>query len=200
MHKILLATTITTGALSFLVKRWKTPVFRSPRMTTGLSLSFRYQSDCARSRSRCFKTDNRDAEMDGIDLARRASNSTPTSRIMFTPPALPRWPLNSDSRRRITPRSFQTGVHLRELVSEVNKMLGGLIWGLRRPALLACSQLWSRYTDPEPIEFFSGTYSRESTTLTWRSATHAKLLLLLLCAAPLTTRSPDFPLLDPSIV
>ena len=61
-------------------------------------------------------------EMDGIELARRASELDPDIKIMFIT-GFAAVALNSDSEAPKTAKVLSKPVHLRELVSEVNKML-----------------------------------------------------------------------------
>jgi len=61
-------------------------------------------------------------EMDGIELARRASELDPDIKIMFIT-GFAAVALNSDSDAPRNAKVLSKPVHLRELVSEVNKML-----------------------------------------------------------------------------
>src|SRR3979411_1360375 len=61
-------------------------------------------------------------EMDGIELARRAAELDPDIKIMFIT-GFPAGPVNPDSAAPQHPKGLPKPVHLRELVSEVNKML-----------------------------------------------------------------------------
>ena len=61
-------------------------------------------------------------EMDGIELARRASELDPDIKIMFIT-GFAAVALNSDSEAQKNAKVLSKPVHLRELVSEVNKML-----------------------------------------------------------------------------
>ena len=61
-------------------------------------------------------------EMDGIELARRASELDPDIKIMFIT-GFAAVALNSDSQAPKNAKVLSNPVHLRELVSEVNKML-----------------------------------------------------------------------------
>ena len=61
-------------------------------------------------------------EMDGIELARRASELDPDIKIMFIT-GFAAVALNSDSEAPKNAKVLAKPVHLRELVSEVNKML-----------------------------------------------------------------------------
>ena len=61
-------------------------------------------------------------EMDGIELARRASELDPDIKIMFIT-GFAAVALNSDSEAPKNAKVLAKPVHLRELVSEVNKLL-----------------------------------------------------------------------------
>jgi len=61
-------------------------------------------------------------EMDGIELARRAAELDPDIKIMFIT-GFAAVALNSDSDAPKNAKVLSKPVHLRELVSEVNKML-----------------------------------------------------------------------------
>ena len=61
-------------------------------------------------------------EMDGIELARRATELDPDIKIMFIT-GFAAVALNSDSEAPKNAKVLAKPVHLRELVSEVNKML-----------------------------------------------------------------------------
>ena len=61
-------------------------------------------------------------EMDGIELARRAAELDPDIKIMFIT-GFAAVALNSDSEAPKNAKVLAKPVHLRELVSEVNKML-----------------------------------------------------------------------------
>ena len=61
-------------------------------------------------------------EMDGIELARRASELDPDIKIMFIT-GFAAVALNADSEAPKNAKVLAKPVHLRELVSEVNKML-----------------------------------------------------------------------------
>ena len=61
-------------------------------------------------------------EMDGIELARRASELDPDIKIMFIT-GFAAVALNSDGATPKNAKVLAKPVHLRELVSEVNKML-----------------------------------------------------------------------------
>ena len=61
-------------------------------------------------------------EMDGIELARRASELDPDIKIMFIT-GFAAVALNSDAAARRNAKVLSKPVHLRELVNEVQKML-----------------------------------------------------------------------------
>ena len=61
-------------------------------------------------------------EMDGIELAQKASAIDPAIRVMFIT-GFAAVALNSDSEAPKNAKVLAKPVHLRELVSEVNKML-----------------------------------------------------------------------------
>src|ERR1700752_5293178 len=61
-------------------------------------------------------------EMDGIELAVRASDADPDIKIMFIP-GFAAVALNSDSQAPKNAKVLSKPLHLRELVNEVNKML-----------------------------------------------------------------------------
>ncbi len=61
-------------------------------------------------------------EMDGIELAQHTANVAPQTRIMFIT-GFAAVALNSDSDAPKNAKVLSKPVHLRELVSEVNKML-----------------------------------------------------------------------------
>ena len=63
-------------------------------------------------------------EMDGIELARRASELDPDIKIMFIT-GFAAVALNSDSNAPKNAKVLSKPVHLRELVNEVQKMLAG---------------------------------------------------------------------------
>lgn len=60
--------------------------------------------------------------MDGVELARRASRDQPQIKVMFIT-GFAAVALNSDSEAPKNAKVLAKPVHLRELVSEVNKML-----------------------------------------------------------------------------
>src|ERR1700691_5167467 len=145
MHKILLAED-DNDMRRFLVKALENAGFQVSSHDNGLSA---YQ----RLREEPFEmllTDIVMPEMDGIELARRASELDPDIKIMFIT-GFAAVALNSDSDAPKNAKVLPKPVHLREFVSEVNKMLAALFPRPIRlriaPCVLACP-LWSRYTDP----------------------------------------------------
>src|ERR1700712_4036305 len=140
MHKILLAED-DNDMRRFLVKALENAGFQVSSHDNGLSA---YQ----RLREEPFEmllTDIVMPEMDGIELARRASELDPDIKIMFIT-GFAAVALNSDSEAPKNAKVLSKPVHLRELVSEVNKMLAAGFAVQTRPSVLACP-LWSRYTD-----------------------------------------------------
>src|SRR3979490_1770637 len=122
MSKILLAED-DTDMRRFLVKALQNAGFDVISYDNGLSA---YQ----RLREAPFELTVPDIvmpEMDGIELARRASEIDPDIRIMFIS-GFAAVALNSDSAAPKNAKVLSKPVHLRELVSEVHKMLpaGGL--------------------------------------------------------------------------
>jgi two-component system cell cycle response regulator CpdR len=117
MTKILLAED-DTDMRRFLVKALQNAGFEVTSYDNGLSA---YQ----RLREEPFAlllTDIVMPEMDGIELARRASEIDPDIKIMFIT-GFAAVALNSDSAAPKTAKVLSKPVHLRELVSEVNKLL-----------------------------------------------------------------------------
>jgi two-component system, cell cycle response regulator CpdR len=117
MHKILLAED-DNDMRRFLVKALENAGFQVSPHDNGLSA---YQ----RLREEPFEmllTDIVMPEMDGIELARRASELDPDIKIMFIT-GFAAVALNSDSEAPKNAKVLSKPVHLRELVSEVNKML-----------------------------------------------------------------------------
>jgi two-component system cell cycle response regulator CpdR len=117
MHKILLAED-DNDMRRFLVKALENAGFQVSPHDNGLSA---YQ----RLREEPFEmllTDIVMPEMDGIELARRASELDPDIKIMFIT-GFAAVALNSDSEAPKNAKVLAKPVHLRELVSEVNKML-----------------------------------------------------------------------------
>jgi two-component system cell cycle response regulator CpdR len=117
MPRILLAED-DTDMRRFLVKALQNAGFEVHSYDNGLSA---YQ----RLREEPFElllTDIVMPEMDGIELARRASEIDPDIKIMFIT-GFAAVALNSDSTAPRNARVLSKPVHLRELVSEVNKLL-----------------------------------------------------------------------------
>jgi two-component system cell cycle response regulator CpdR len=116
-HKILLAED-DNDMRRFLVKALENAGFEVSSYDNGLSA---YQ----RLREEPFEmllTDIVMPEMDGIELARRASELDPHIKIMFIT-GFAAVALNADSDAPKNAKVLSKPVHLRELVSEVNKML-----------------------------------------------------------------------------
>lgn len=116
-HKILLAED-DNDMRRFLVKALENAGFQVSSYDNGLSA---YQ----RLREEPFEmllTDIVMPEMDGIELARRASELDPDIKIMFIT-GFAAVALNADSEAPKNAKVLSKPVHLRELVSEVNKML-----------------------------------------------------------------------------
>jgi two-component system cell cycle response regulator CpdR len=117
MHKILLAED-DNDMRRFLVKALENAGFQVSSHDNGMSA---YQ----RLREEPFEmllTDIVMPEMDGIELARRATELDPDIKIMFIT-GFAAVALNSDSDAPKNAKVLSKPVHLRELVSEVNKML-----------------------------------------------------------------------------
>jgi two-component system, cell cycle response regulator CpdR len=117
MHKILLAED-DNDMRRFLVKALENAGFQVSSHDNGMSA---YQ----RLREEPFEmllTDIVMPEMDGIELARRATELDPDIKIMFIT-GFAAVALNSDSEAPKNAKVLSKPVHLRELVSEVNKML-----------------------------------------------------------------------------
>ena len=117
MHKILLAED-DNDMRRFLVKALENAGFQVSPHDNGMSA---YQ----RLREEPFEmllTDIVMPEMDGIELARRAAELDPDIKIMFIT-GFAAVALNSDSEAPKNAKVLSKPVHLRELVSEVNKML-----------------------------------------------------------------------------
>ena len=112
MPKILLAED-DTDMRRFLVKALENAGFKVSPHDNGMSA---YQ----RLREEPF--DIVMPEMDGIELARRASELDPDIKIMFIT-GFAAVALNSDSEAPKNAKVLAKPVHLRELVSEVNKLL-----------------------------------------------------------------------------
>ena len=117
MHKILLAED-DNDMRRFLVKALENAGFEVSHHDNGMSA---YQ----RLREEPFEmllTDIVMPEMDGIELARRASELDPDIKIMFIT-GFAAVALNADSTAPKQAKVLSKPIHLRELVSEVNKML-----------------------------------------------------------------------------
>ena len=117
MTKILLAED-DTDMRRFLLKALQNAGFDVISYDNGLSA---YQ----RLREEPFElllTDIVMPEMDGIELARRAAELDPDMKIMFIT-GFAAVALNADSEAPKNAKVLAKPVHLRELVSEVNKML-----------------------------------------------------------------------------
>src|SRR6202158_5409281 len=158
MHKILLAED-DNDMRRFLVKALENAGFQVSPHDNGMSA---YQ----RLREEPFEmllTDIVMPEMDGIELARRASELDPDIKIMFIT-GFAAVALNSDSEAPKNAKVLSKPVHLRELVSEVNKMLApktAPIIALTHPCLPALEPIY----EPDPIAI-GHVAQRESTTLT----------------------------------
>ena len=144
MHKILLAED-DNDMRRFLVKALENAGFQVSSHDNGLSA---YQ----RLREEPFEmllTDIVMPEMDGIELARRASELDPDIKIMFIT-GFAAVALYSDSEAPKNAKVLSKPVHLRELVSEVKRCWRPDSLSQPWPSILACP-LWSRYTDPQPV-------------------------------------------------
>ena len=117
MHKILLAED-DNDMRRFLVKALENAGFQVSHHDNGMSA---YQ----RLREEPFEmllTDIVMPEMDGIELARRASELDPDIKIMFIT-GFAAVALNADSEAPKNAKVLSKPVHLRDLVNEVQKML-----------------------------------------------------------------------------
>ena len=117
MHKILLAED-DNDMRRFLVKALENAGFEVSHHDNGMSA---YQ----RLREEPFEmllTDIVMPEMDGIELARRASELDPDIKIMFIT-GFAAVALNADSQAPKHAKVLSKPVHLRDLVNEVQKML-----------------------------------------------------------------------------
>jgi two-component system cell cycle response regulator CpdR len=101
----------------FLVKALQNAGYDVTSYDNGLSA----HSGCARA-VRALLTDIVMPEMDGIELARRASELDPDIKIMFIT-GFAAVALNSDSAAPKHAKVLSKPVHLRELVTEVQKLL-----------------------------------------------------------------------------
>src|SRR5229473_2684879 len=117
MHKLLLAED-DNDMRRFLVKALETAGFQVSPHDNGLSAYQRLREEPLEM----LLTDIVMPEMDGIELARRASELDPDIKIMFIT-GFAAVALNSDSEAPKNAKVLSKPVHLRELVSEVNKML-----------------------------------------------------------------------------
>ena len=117
MHKILLAED-DNDMRRFLVKALENAGFQVSSHDNGMSAYQRLREEPVEM----LLTDIVMPEMDGIELARRASELDPDIKIMFIT-GFAAVALNSDSQAPKNAKVLSKPVHLRELVSEVNKML-----------------------------------------------------------------------------
>src|SRR3974390_1169179 len=117
MSKILLAED-DTDMRRFLVKALQNGAFDGTSYDNGMSAYKRLREEPFEM----LLTDIVMPEMDGIELARRASELDPDIKIMFIT-GFPAVALNSESEAPRNAKVLSKPVHLRELVSEVNKML-----------------------------------------------------------------------------
>jgi two-component system cell cycle response regulator CpdR len=116
-HKILLAED-DNDMRRFLVKALENAGFEVSSYDNGLSAYPRLREEPFEM----LLTDIVMPEMDGIELARRASELDPDIKIMFIT-GFAAVALNADSDAPKNAKVLSKPVHLRELVSEVNKML-----------------------------------------------------------------------------
>ena len=117
MHKIPLAED-DTDMPRFLVQALENAGFKVSSYANGLSTHQSLREEPCEM----LLTDIVMPEMDGIELARRASELDPDIKIMFIT-GFAAVALNSDSEAPKNAKVLSKPVHLRELVSEVNKML-----------------------------------------------------------------------------
>ena len=117
MSKILLAED-DTDMRRFLVKALQNAGFEVTSYDNGLSAYHRLREEPFE----LLLTDIVMPEMDGIELARRASEIDPDIKIMFIT-GFAAVALNSDSAAPKNAMVLSQPVHLRELVYEVNKLL-----------------------------------------------------------------------------
>src|SRR6201982_3196679 len=125
MSKILLAED-DTDMRRFLVKALQNAGFEVTSYDNGLSAYHRLREEPFE----LLLTDIVMPEMDGIELARRASELHPHLNIMFIT-GFAAVALNPDSTAPKNAKVLSKPVHLRELVNEVQKMVG------------ACSRGWA---------------------------------------------------------
>ena len=102
----------------FLVKALQTAGYEVASFDNGLSAYNRLREEPFE----LLLTDIVMPEMDGIELARRATELDPEIKVMFIT-GFAAVALNSDSEAPKNAKVLAKPVHLRELVSEVNKML-----------------------------------------------------------------------------
>ena len=149
MHKILLAED-DNDMRRFLVKALENAGFQVSSHDNGMSA---YQ----RLREEPFEmllTDIVMPEMDGIELARRASELDPDIKIMFIT-GFAAVALNSDSEAPKNAKVLSKPVHLARIGQRSEQDAGGLIQAASSKApvsILACP-LWSRYRDPTRRRF-----------------------------------------------
>ena len=117
MSKILLAED-DTDMRRFLVKALQNAGFQVTSYDNGLSAYQRLREESYE----LLLTDIVMPEMDGIELARRASELDPDIKIMFIT-GFAAVALNADSAAPKHAKVLSKPVHLRELVNEVQKML-----------------------------------------------------------------------------
>ena len=117
MHKILLAED-DNDMRRFLVKALQNAVFEVTSYDNGLSAYKRLREESYE----LLLTDIVMPEMDGIELARRASELDPDIKIMFIT-GFAAVALNADSAAPKHAKVLSKPIHLRELVNEVQKML-----------------------------------------------------------------------------
>src|SRR5262245_30367086 len=128
MHKKILLAEDDNDMRRFLAKALENAGFEVTSYDNGLSA---YQ----RLREEPFElllTDIVMPEMDGIELARRASELDPDIKIMFIT-GFAAVALNSDSQAPKNAKVLSKPVHLRELVNEVQKMLASVAPPPERP-------------------------------------------------------------------
>jgi two-component system cell cycle response regulator CpdR len=117
MSKILLAED-DTDMRRFLVKALQNAGYEVISYDNGLSAYHRLREEPFQ----LLLTDIVMPEMDGIELARRAAELDPDIKIMFIT-GFAAVALNSDSKAPRNAKVLSKPVHLRDLVSEVHKML-----------------------------------------------------------------------------
>jgi two-component system, cell cycle response regulator CpdR len=117
MSKILLAED-DTDMRRFLVKALQNAGYEVISYDNGLSAYHRLREEPFQ----LLLTDIVMPEMDGIELARRAAELDPDIKIMFIT-GFAAVALNSDSKAPRNAKVLSKPVHLRDLVTEVHKML-----------------------------------------------------------------------------